>query len=141
MGGEQACLVGGRLYTHGVAGDRVSGEGAGVSELLSPANTALQAAEASREGNWPAAVSGLQSALAAVPGDAIIEPGGVVDGNCDCTIGDERRRPIACESPVDPLGADPNSGIVPRSIVESRRCLPVARHASAAQPWHTAFWS
>ena len=78
VGGDRSFLLIARRYTQWLAGAKVSVAGAGVPELLAPANTALQAAEAYREGNLPAAASGLQNALAALPGDAILEPAGVM---------------------------------------------------------------
>jgi len=106
-GGDRAFLLLARRYAQWLSGAQVSVSGAGVSELLAPANAALQAAEASREGNWPAAISGFQTALAAIPGDAIIEPGGVM-------MNFDPSRPIstgASRLPAGALTVAPDKGI------------------------------
>jgi len=77
-GGDRSYLLMARRYTQWLSGAQVAMAGAPVSQQLAPSQGALQAMQAEREGGWQSAAAQMQGALAAVPGDPMLEPGGVL---------------------------------------------------------------
>jgi peptidoglycan/xylan/chitin deacetylase (PgdA/CDA1 family)/Tfp pilus assembly protein PilF len=77
-GGDRAYLLLARRYTQWLAGAQVSVAGAGLTEQLAPSQNALQAMQAEREGNWQETASLMVAVLNALPGDPMLEPGGVL---------------------------------------------------------------
>jgi peptidoglycan-N-acetylglucosamine deacetylase len=111
-GGDRACLLLARRYTQWLAGAQVELGGAAVPESLAPAQAALQAMQAARQADWRAAESGMQSALSAIPGDAMVEPGGVL-------MNFDPARPLSTGAPRLPSGSlvvSPDKGVLTGSV-------------------------
>lgn len=111
-GGDRAYLLLARRYTQWLSGVQVAVAGAGVTEPLAPAQSALQAMQAIREGNWPEAVTRMQAALSSIPGDPMLDPGGVL-------MSFDPAHPIstgATKLPAGSLTVSPDKGILTGSV-------------------------
>jgi peptidoglycan/xylan/chitin deacetylase (PgdA/CDA1 family)/tetratricopeptide (TPR) repeat protein len=111
-GGDRAYLLLARRYTQWLAGAQVSVAGAGLTEQLAPAQNALQAMQAEREGNWTEAASRMQVALAALPGDPMLDPGGAL-------MSFDPAHPLssgAARLPVGSLTVSPDKGVLSGSV-------------------------
>ena len=97
-GGDRAFLLLARRYTQWLFGAQVAVAGAALPETLIPAQTVLQAMQAQRAGNWREAATLMQGVLASVPGDPVVEPGGVL-------MNFDPARPISTGMPRLPSGS------------------------------------
>lgn len=77
-GGDRTRLLIARRYTQYVGGALVSVGGAGLPPALVPAQRALQAMTALRQGDRKQAVAQMQAALDALPGDPIVQNEGLL---------------------------------------------------------------
>ncbi len=77
-GGDKTALLIARRYSEWIGGATVAVGGAGLPANLLPAQSALQAMTALRQGDRKLASSQMQTALAALPGDPILQNSGLL---------------------------------------------------------------
>lgn len=111
-GGDRTYLLVARRYTQWLSGAQVAVGGAGVSEQLAPAQGAVQAMQSAREGSWREAAAQMQTALAAMPGDPILEANGLL-------MNFDPARPLTAGAPKLPAGSltvVPDKGAITGSV-------------------------
>ncbi|HLJ55515.1 MAG TPA: polysaccharide deacetylase family protein [Chthonomonadaceae bacterium] len=97
-GGDRAYLVMVRRYVQWLAGAQLAVDGAAAPDVLAPAKAALEGIEAESAGNWAVATARIQAALAALPGDPLVEPGGAL-------MNFDPARPLLSGAPRLPAGS------------------------------------
>ena len=76
--GDKSYLLLARRYAQWLNGAQISLENAGLPETFRPAQLALEGMAAARQGDWKRAKSLLEAAQTALPGDPILQPGGLL---------------------------------------------------------------
>jgi peptidoglycan/xylan/chitin deacetylase (PgdA/CDA1 family) len=109
--GDRTYLLLARRYAQWLGGAQVDVEGAGLPEALRPAQAALQGMAAARQGDRSRVVSELEASVSALPGDAVVQPGGLL-------MTFDTGQPLASGAPLLPAGGG-LSGPLPRSRVLS----------------------
>jgi peptidoglycan/xylan/chitin deacetylase (PgdA/CDA1 family) len=78
LGGDRSYLLMARRYLELLDGAQISPGNGGVPEAMAPAQSALQGMAALRRGDTTQGATALTSAYTALPGDGIVEPGGLL---------------------------------------------------------------
>jgi peptidoglycan/xylan/chitin deacetylase (PgdA/CDA1 family) len=77
-GGDPTYLMLARRYQQWLDGTQITPESVGLPDAMAPAQSALQGMAALRRGDTARAIAQLEAASTALPGDGILEPGGLL---------------------------------------------------------------